>query len=178
MEKQNPSALSGASAVASYAGAPRASDAMEHTRCTLQSLSVRHGLLPSALKRESVSFSLGKSLTSPTLTACSTRVPSGRFTPTKDGTVPLYASTCVARYLRSARGQDNGQYDQHGKQDGIDKNAPAGCGRPPEQDQSKNAANERGQRQKGLAAFLAHCHRVAARCIHASGLGSARSQFK
>ena len=61
-----------------------------------------------------------------------------------------------------ARRQGNGQYDQHGKQDGIDKNAPAGSGRPPEQDQSKNAATERSQPQKGLAAFLAHCHGVVA----------------
>jgi hypothetical protein len=66
----------------------------------------------------------------------------------------------VSRALAS--GEELGQYDQHGKQDGIDKNAPAGCGRPPEQDQSKNAANERSQPQKGLAAFLAHCHGVVA----------------
>jgi hypothetical protein len=36
-----------------------------------------------------------------------------------------------------SRGQDDGQYDQHGEQGHVDKNAPAGCGRPPEQDQPK-----------------------------------------
>jgi hypothetical protein len=59
------------------------------------------------------------------------------------------------------RGQDNGQYDQHDKKRGVDKNAPARRRRPPKQHKSENAANERGQPQKRLSRLLAHAHGMA-----------------
>jgi hypothetical protein len=54
------------------------------------------------------------------------------------------------------RGQDNGHYDQHGKQAYVGKNAAAGCRRPSEQDEPKNAARNRDQPQKHPPPFLAH----------------------
>src|SRR5580692_4157159 len=53
-------------------------------------------------------------------------------------------------------GQDNGHYDQHGKQAHVGKNATAGCRRPSEQDEPKNTASNRDRPEKHPPPFRAH----------------------